>query len=632
MTSEPAAPADLPFHQLSMASLRTLARGEGGATAVAEILAAERSRRLLLLRALDEGMSEGDPLQASGMALSHRDAWSLLERVQRQAPEVFEDVLMFPPTGMWVSIALRQMRGRSSEDAPLWVVLGHLSALAAAAGARAGLDFSLAVPVRRGQVPLPTLGCAVLPVREPWSVARVECRQGELRISCGRGQVLVPRNAAANGPGWHAVRHVVLESGGRPKRLPLEELDPYRTFPRPSEPRLLSAAEAEAWEGMLADAWEILLRDEPESAEGMRRGLLSMTPTPTRERFRPYSGTAGDAVGGVTASRPDDVPQLAATLVHEFQHTKLSGLIHLQPLSVDQTAQDPEELFYAPWRDDPRPLSGLLQGIYAFTGVTRFWRAHRYAAGAAQASSAHFEFALWRAQVWSTLNLVRGHERLTPLGRHLIEGLREQCAQWLADPVPDAESELAREAAADHRARWRAHHLRPPAAAVEEAVRAWRRGDDRAPAGLAAEPELVPDSEVRFLDTAAVLVRHRLSEPDGAWRQAAAQGSGDAAGVEGATVADVLLTCDDKAGARAAFVAQLSGKGVPVAAWAGLGRALAGEGQVRNAASRLLLRFPERARAVHEAVEAAQGRAPDPVRLAEWLGQGLSPGDGTSVS
>ncbi|MER5220775.1 HEXXH motif domain-containing protein [Streptomyces flaveus] len=642
MPGEPEASGDLPFHQLSAVSLQALSRGEGGASVVAEILAAERSRRLLLLRALDEGMSkgadasdaeglsagagssEGGPPQAPGTAISHQDAWSLLERVQRQAPEVFEDVLMSPPTGRWVSLALHQMRGKFSDDAPLWVVLGHLSALAAAAAARAGLDFAIAVPVRRGLVQLPTLGCAVLPVREQWSVARIEARQGTLRITGEYGEVLVPRDAEAkaNVPDWHPVRRVVLESGDRPKHLTLEELDPYRTFPRPSEPRLLSAAEAGTWEGMLADAWKILLRDEPESAEAMRYGLLAMVPASTRERFRPYSGTAGDAFGGVTASRPDDAAQLAATLVHEFQHTKLGGLIHLQPLVRFQPAQDPEELFYAPWRDDPRPLRGLLQGIYAFVGVTRFWRVHRYAADAGQVPSAHFEFALWRTQVWSTLNLVRGHERLTPLGRYVIEGLRERSAQWLADPVPDAELALAREAVADHRARWRAYHLRPPAAAVEDAVRAWQRGDAQAPAGLAAEPELVPDSEVPFLDSAAVLARYRLSEPDGAWRHIATQDSGVAGGVEGASAADVLLACDDRAGARDALVAELSGKGASVAAWAGLGRALAGEGQAHRAASRLLLRFPERARAVHEAVEAVTGQAPDPVRLAAWLGQG----------
>ena len=27
---------------------------------------------------------------------------------------------------------------------------------------------------------------------------------------------------------------------------------------------------------------------------------------------------------------------------------------------------------YAPWRDDPRPISGLLQGIYAFVCITEF--------------------------------------------------------------------------------------------------------------------------------------------------------------------------------------------------------------------------------------------------------------------
>lgn len=103
MPGEPGSSVELPFHRLSAASLRALARGGGDAAAVAEILAAERSRRLLHLRALDEGVSAGDAPQAYGTALSHRDAWALLECVQRQASKVFEDVLMSPSTGMWVS-------------------------------------------------------------------------------------------------------------------------------------------------------------------------------------------------------------------------------------------------------------------------------------------------------------------------------------------------------------------------------------------------------------------------------------------------------------------------------------------------------------------------------------------------
>jgi len=38
-----------------------------------------------------------------------------------------------------------------------------------------------------------------------------------------------------------------------------------------------------------------------------------------------------------------------------------------------------KELFYAPWRDDPRPLLGLLHGIYAFTAVHRIgWWLHEF--------------------------------------------------------------------------------------------------------------------------------------------------------------------------------------------------------------------------------------------------------------
>ncbi|MFF3328863.1 HEXXH motif domain-containing protein [Streptomyces sp. NPDC002888] len=628
----------LTFHRLSASAALALARGEGDEAVLDEVLNAERSRRLLLLRALDRELAspaqadgaqndgteddgtEDDAAQGHDPELPYAEAWALLERVQRQAPEVFEDVLMSPGTGMWVSLALRRLRGRSYEDAPTWVVLGHLTALAAAAGARAGLDFEITVPVRRSVVPLPTLGCARLPAQEAWGTARVVAREGRLRISGAGGEVEVPPGQAGRGPGWLPVRRLTLGSGERAKTMVLEELDPYRTFPRPSEPRLLSEDEAESWETLLAGAWEVLLRDEPESAQAMRRGLMSVAPTPTRERFRPYSGTAGDAFGGITASRPDDAPQLAATLVHEFQHTKLGGLMHLGRLSLPADRQAPEQLFYAPWRDDPRPLGGLLQGIYAFHGVTRFWRTHRHAADPAYAPLAHFEFALWRAQVWPTLNEVRGHAQLTPLGRGVLDRLGERLEEWMAEEVPERELRLALEAAADHRARWRAHHLRPPAEAVEEAVRAWRRGDTRPPAALAAAPAVVPDIEVRFLDGAAVLARHGLDDPDGDWRHHAASRDGDAGGVDGADAADVLLACGDHTAAHAAFTDRLATKGTPAAAWVGLGRTLPAD----TPAARLLMDFPERARAVQDALRATtdSGADPDPVALAAWLAGG----------
>jgi HEXXH motif-containing protein len=46
--------------------------------------------------------------------------------------------------------------------------------------------------------------------------------------------------------------------------------------------------------------------------------------------------------------------------VHEVQHLKLAALLDI----VTLTMPGEHDRYYAPWRDDPRPLSGLLQGTY----------------------------------------------------------------------------------------------------------------------------------------------------------------------------------------------------------------------------------------------------------------------------
>ncbi|MFF0594065.1 aKG-HExxH-type peptide beta-hydroxylase [Streptomyces antibioticus] len=601
MTDEPS----LPHHHLPVSGVSEILRGEGGPDTVGLLLKAERSRRLLLLRMLDDATDLGP-------------AWDLLSRTQRHSPEVIEDLLMYPQTGMWLATALRRLRGTTAGDdePPLWVVLGHANALAAAAALRAGLDFSLDVPVRHGRVPLPTLGCAVLPVTAPWALATARADGGHATLTGPGGTVTLPP-AGTPGPRWHPVRRLTVGAEGGRLDITLDDTDPYRTYPRPAEPRPLSADDTAHWRHLLERAWAVLLAGQPATADAMRRGLLSLTPTVARERFRPRSVTSGDAFGGVEASEPDDALQLAVTLVHEFQHVKLGGLLHLAPLLTPETGADPPEWWYAPWRDDPRPVEGLLQGIYAFVGITRFWAGHR-AVASEQSGLAHFEFALWRAQVARAVAEVRDHPRRTPLGAALLDTLAAHCARWLTEPVPAQWLELARLCADDHLARWRAHHHRPPAAAVDAAVRAWSRRAAVPPRAAAAEPEVVPSPSARWLDSLTVLVRYRLSgsdddrvSPDGPEKRAAR--------VTGALTGDALLSMGDPAAARNAYLTDLAADPGTPAAWAGLGSALDLAG-TDPAAARLLRRRPELARAVHRALLSASGTAPDPVRLAGWLG------------
>ncbi|MFF3347295.1 HEXXH motif domain-containing protein [Streptomyces sp. NPDC002779] len=585
----------LPHHRLPSTALDELSCGEGGPATVGLLLAAERSRRLLLLRMLDDATGIGP-------------AWELLSAAQRRAPEVVDELLMYPQTGMWLATALRRLRGSAPEAGPpLRVVLGHAAALAAVAALRAELDFSIEVPMRHGRVPLPTLGCAELPAAEPWTTATVRARAGRAVVAAPGAEVAVPAPPDTPAPGWHPLRRLTVGPAHHRLVLALDDIDPYRTYPRPTEPRPLPEETAEQWRRVLERAWAVLLEEQPRAAEAMRRGLLSLTPGPARERFRPRSVTAGDAFGGIESSEPDDAVQLAVTLIHEFQHTKLGGLLHLTPLLTEETAEAPE-LWYAPWRDDPRPLDGLLQGIYAFVGIARFWRTHRLASGAAT-PMAHFEFALWRAHVTTALRQVHRNPRLTPLGAQLLDRLYALCTRWLDEPVPDSPLALARVCAADHATRWRAHHLRPPRRAVEEATRAWLSGAPAPPRSLAATPEVATDASARWLDTLAVLTRHRLSgeDPEKA-----------AATVTGALRADALLAAGEAPAAREAYTAHLLADPDHPTAWSGLSQALTLMGAAPTAAH-FLRHHPERARAVHRAVTAATGTPPDPVALAAWL-------------
>ncbi|WP_432042875.1 HEXXH motif domain-containing protein [Streptomyces cadmiisoli] len=607
MSAEPS----LPHHRLLPAPLAELARGEGGPGTVDLLLAAERSRRLLLLRMLDDATDLGP-------------AWDLLSAAQRSAPAVVDELLLYPQTGMWLATALRRLHGTIPPDEPpLSHVLGHIGALAAAAALRAELDFTIDVPVRHGRATLPTLGCALLPVTAPWTTATVRATAGEAVVETPRHTVALPRPLDAAGPGWHPLRRLAVGPPERRLELALDDVDPYRTYPQPTEARPLPEEAAAQWRQVLEEAWAVLLREQPGTAEAMRRGVLSLSPTPARERFRPRSVTSGDAFGGIQVSEPDDAVQFAVTLVHEFQHTKLGGLLHLTPL-LARTTGPAAPLWYAPWRDDPRPIEGLLQGIYAFMGITGFWREHRETAADRRAAKvAHFEFALWREHVARALEQVHRHPRLTPLGATLLRTLRDRCALWLAEPVPDEPLSLARRCADDHMARWRAHHLRPAAPAVDEAVRAWRAGASGPPASLAAEPEMVPDPSARWLDSLALLVRHRLSGTDDD-RRSPEDPEKAAARVTGALAGDAMLAAGDAGAARHAYVTHLAVEPSRAGTWAGLGRALALTGG-HPAAAGILCHHPERARAVHEAVSRTTGSAPDPIRLATWLGSSPAP-------
>ncbi len=140
---------------------------------------------------------------------------------------------------------------------------------------------------------------------------------------------------------------------------------------------------------------------------------------------RDISATARDAFGAIAVAQVADPATLALLLIHEFQHVKLGAMLDLYDL-FDRTDT---RLFHAPWREDPRPLEGLLQGTYAHVAVCDFWRVRRSAGGAVGQLAAE-RYAHWREQTAQAIEVLADCGSMTPYGMRLVAAMRATVSSW----------------------------------------------------------------------------------------------------------------------------------------------------------------------------------------------------------
>ncbi|MCK9877416.1 HEXXH motif domain-containing protein [Frankia sp. Ag45/Mut15] len=647
MPSAPPGPAHpdpgVALHQLSGADVDSLALGELEPAVVRRLLDAEISYRRIAMRAALDLLSARPG--APGPLAPVDEAWELLVEAERRSPPAVRAVLDQPFTGAWAARLLRRLRDRSSASAPLWVDVGYLHALAAAAAVRSGCACDLAVPTRHGVVHLPSLGHAHLSGLDPWDIATVTSGTADPapspdpRTGTGTGagpgpavwivgpadRVRVPTADPPDGPPppddqhaaprWRRTRTV----GGR---LILEDADPYRVADSDARPEWLPAAEIARWQRCLAAAREVLRTGHPGTAAAVDAAITAVVPAPSTTRFRSFSATSGDAVGSVVMSLPPDAVDGAVTLAHELRHGVLGAMLHLGDL-VDPAAAP--QLRRVPWRDDPRPARSAVQGVYAFFGVTDFWRTQRRHARADEAMLAHFEFALGRRAVWETGRDLLRTGPLTALGRRFVTGVVSTVAGWLSEPVPAQAQRLAELVTADARALWEAHHLTVAPRAARALAVTWQAGGPPPVGSSAPTGRLEPDPDARALDTRACLARLWLADRD-AFR--GVERDGPARVYRGATDADCALIRRDHDLALTRYATLLHPPGGqsprPSGQWRPSGahrRALVGLGLAlgdRHPAGRVLLRRPDLVAAV--ARQVSGGVLPARlVELAGWL-------------
>ena len=433
------------YHEMPKDIFDALAAGRGGPTAIRALAKARYSKHLILLRGILAAAQGAGPEQAR----LARDGFDLLLAVQQHDPALARQVILHPSIGAWALRCVRQPRHDPAFTGPGPAAEpGWLSAAAAAAAIRAGLPAEIDVRPAGGVLLLPSLGQAEL------DAPTVSVRNGEdgAEISAGRCRVKVPDDPHRDAPGWLGLRG--LRAGALD--VLIDDLDPFRLPSSTSLAPRLGPAEATRLDAALQQAWRLLEAYHPATAAEIAAAVTVIVPL-SNPRGGQVSSSSPATFGTVALSEPPDPCTGAVTLAHEIQHLKLSALIDLSPMILPEDGRG----YYAPWRDDPRPLSGLLQGAYAFLGVATFWQRQRHLEVCHDDLRAHTEFARWRTAVTRTIETLLSSGRLTPAGLDFVQGMSRTADAWRDETVPAEAGLAARRQTESHLARWERDNGRP---------------------------------------------------------------------------------------------------------------------------------------------------------------------------
>ncbi|MFD9303586.1 radical SAM/SPASM protein FxsB, inactivated metallohydrolase extension form [Streptomyces sp. NPDC060048] len=404
--ADPAGDGSFDHPSVYCTDLRELVDGVAGRTSVrasapelsdpAVLAASQEQLTRDLLALLNDGRT-GDP--------DWDRAWGVLSAVERAGDpgaDALDAVLAHPFTRTWVMACLdagREGRG----DGP--GAARRLSALAAAAVLRGGLDLPAEVAYRDGEVYLPTLG--LLRLGEPGTDGRAALYATEDGYAVREGSRSEHRFGPAAGDArWQPVR--TWSPGPDAAPVALEDLDPHRNcFARP--PRLrLGAGEAEEWRERLDGAWALLHASVPDFALAAAAGLTTLTPLAGGPRAGGWGEAGRHGPGALGVPYAAGVAETALALLTGWRRARLQALTEV----ADLYALDGEWQHPSPWRERPVPVSRLLADVHERVAV----EAYRRATASAEPGGAE--------RINRALDRLSGAAELTTTGSRLVEQLR----------------------------------------------------------------------------------------------------------------------------------------------------------------------------------------------------------------
>jgi len=381
-------------HALPAGGFELLSAGPGDMATIAALAESSWSITRALVAAVGSGTDNGELNRVAA------EGWRLLVQLDDEHPQAVREVMTYPYVRAWAARCLDPPR-----DADIDLDRAHLAGLAAAAALRAGVETELLLSVRDGHVHLPGVGALAAAGRT--SGLRITAAGLSLRDGPG---------------GWQSVRRFTAAD----MSFTVDDIDPFRDCQAWIPAGRLSALDWQAWQQALTAASRQLAAELPAYAGVIASGLRSVVPMRPAAVGRSQSGTARHAFGAVALALPGSTDALGELLVHEMQHVKLTALCDLMDLfdPADSTT------YQVPWRPDPRPVDGVLNGTYAYLAVGDLSRVR---ARERDDSQAHAQFLECLSRVEYGIGILLNRTALTPAGVRFVQGMDSAVQAWVSD-------------------------------------------------------------------------------------------------------------------------------------------------------------------------------------------------------
>jgi HEXXH motif-containing protein len=345
-------------------------------------------------------------------------------------PEAFTRVWTEPRAYAWVRTAFE----RAGADPAQLAHLAGFGRFALAAHHLARRDLAFARPLRL-TLPLAVPGTR-LSLSGAGTLAVAALADGRLRGYHEREPFDLPLGAGArSASGRLKVEECpVVREGGCELRL-----QPHAFHDLPGLDFLRPVVDAgvdfhREHQDLVAEALRVWARYDARSFAQFREHAVLLGLKPLRVgSFTNHSHS--DLPGAAVVSVVHEPFELADSLIHEFHHDRLFFLEERGPFFKDPSAAAVDGHWYSPWRDDLRPLHGILHALYVFVPVCRYWL-HVHRAGDAEEAVrayARSQAARTALQLSLAASQLEQHAEFTAFGRRVFEEMGASVARLWND-------------------------------------------------------------------------------------------------------------------------------------------------------------------------------------------------------